>query len=131
MPRDVLTEAELDAPIDEVWAVLMDIDSWENWTNIFKFTRARLEEGGSAILWARVGPAATPLPIKFDVIEEESELRWHGGLPGVVYGSHFIKLERIDAQRTRLIHGEEFSGLVISASWPLIGKQLPGIWRVS
>lgn len=129
MTRDVLTEIELDAPIGKVWSLLSDVDSWDTWTSIFNFKMANLKPGGRALLLAKVGPAPAPLPVKFDVVEKERELRWHGGVPGVVYGSHFLKLEKVDASRTRLIHGEEFSGLVINASWGLLGKQLPAAYK--
>lgn len=129
MTKEVRTEIELDAPIDIVWGVLEDIDGWPSWTRIFGFKFATLKTGGRAVLLARVGPAATPLPIKFDVVNRERELRWHGGVPGIVHGSHYLKLEDAGNDRTRLIHGEDFSGLIISASWRLIGDQLPGAYK--
>ncbi|MDX1496337.1 MAG: SRPBCC domain-containing protein [Salinisphaeraceae bacterium] len=128
MPRDILTEAEINAPISRVWNVLADIDTWDTWTSIFNFKKAKLEPGGRGLLLARVGPGAAPLPIRFDVVDNEREIRWHGGVPGVLHGSHFLKLEKIDDKTTRLIHGEEFTGLVINASWKLIGDQLPAAY---
>lgn len=129
MPHDVHTQIELEAPIGKVWSLLADINSWDTWTPIFNFKMASLKPGGRALLLAKVGPAPAPLPVKFDVVDKERELRWHGGVKGMLYGSHFLKLEKIDENRTRLIHGEEFSGLVISASWGLLGKQLPAAYK--
>jgi hypothetical protein len=129
MGHDVLTTIELDAPISEVWAVLEDVHSWEEWSRIFRFSRATVEPGGAGLLWARVGPAAIPLRVKFQVIDNESELRWTGGIGGVLHGSHFLKLEVIDENRTRLIHGETFDGVIISASWKLLAGQLPAAYK--
>lgn len=129
MAYDVSTEIELDAPIADVWAVLEDVHSWGDWSRIFRFTRATLKPGGAGILWAKVGPIAAPLRVKFQVIDNESELRWQGGVGGVLKGSHFLKLEVIDEKRTRLIHGENFDGVVISASWKLLAGQLPGAYK--
>lgn len=129
MAQEVLTEIELDAPIDIVWGVLADIESWPSWTRIFGFKFGKLKTGGRAVLMARVGPGVAALPIRFDVVDRERELRWHGGIPGVVHGSHYLKLEDAGNGRTRLIHGEDFSGLVINATWGAIGKQLPGAYK--
>lgn len=129
MAQEVRTEIELDAPVGKVWALLADIDSWDDWNSVFRFRRADARQGGRGLLLAKVGPVAVPLPIQFDVVDKERELRWHGGLPHVVHGSHYLKLEALENNRTRLVHGEDFSGIVISASWRLIGKQLPAAYR--
>ncbi len=130
MSHDVSTEIELDAPIAKVWAILEDVEKYGDWNGIFKFTRANLKVGGRAILWAKVGaPFQVPLPVKFQVVDEEKELRWAGGFGPVVHGSHFLKLESLPNDRTRLTHGETFSGVVIDASWKAIGKGLPGAYK--
>lgn len=130
MAHDVLTEIELDAPVDKVWALLEDVENYSDWNSIFSFSRTNLKEGGRGILWAKVGaPFKVPLPIKFQVVDEEKELRWQGGFGPVVHGSHFLKLESLPNKRTRLTHGETFSGVVIDASWNAIGKGLPGAYR--
>ncbi len=129
MANEVKTEIEIDAPVSRVWALLQDIEHYKSWNRIFNFTHANLKPGGRGILWARVGPAVTPLPVRFDVVEPECELRWHGGLQKLGYGSHYLRLEALPDDRTLLTHGEEFSGLLFNASWKLLGKQLPGAYK--
>lgn len=129
MSHEVRTEIELDAPISRVWELLADIDHYKNWNRIFSFSMAKPEPGGRGVLWARLGPAKTPLPIRFDVVEPEVELRWHGGFKKVVHGSHYLKLEELPENRTRLVHGEEFSGFVIDAVWTQLSKQLPAAYK--
>ena len=53
----------------------------------------------------------------------DQELRWLGRvvLPGIFDGEHFFKIEPLDqGRRTRLIHGERFTGLLV----PLLRKNL-------
>ena len=130
MSHEVRTEIELDASVDKVWALLEDVENYGDWNKIFRFTRSNLKAGGRGILWAKVGaPFQVPLPVKFQVVEVGKELRWQGGVSPVVHGSHYLKLEALPNDRTRLVHGEEFSGAVINASWKAIGKQLPGAYH--
>lgn len=130
MSHDVRTEIELDAPIDKVWALLADVENYGDWNGIFRFSRANLKPGGRGILWAKVGaPFQVPLPVKFQVVDEESELRWQGGFGPVVHGSHYLQLEALPNNRTRLVHGETFSGIVIDATWKAIAKGLPGAYK--
>lgn len=130
MSHEVQTQIELDAPVSKVWALLEDVDNYGNWNKVFKFSRANLQEGGRAILWAKVGaPVAAPLPVKFQVVQAEKELRWQGGFGPVVHGSHYLKLEALPNDRTRLTHGEEFRGVIIDASWKKIAEVLPGAYH--
>lgn len=129
MAHDVTTEVTLDAPIAEVWALLADVHNWSNWNRIFRFSRASLKPGGAGMLWARIGPAEIPLRVKFQVVDEQRELRWEGGVGPVLHGSHYLKLEAIDDTHTRLTHGETFKGVVISASWKLLVGQLPAAYK--
>jgi hypothetical protein len=45
----------------------------------------------------------------------ERELRWLGRLllPGIFDGEHYFLLEPIGSDRTRLTHGERFSGILV------------------
>lgn len=130
MSHDVCTEIELDAPVDQVWALLEDVENYANWNSIFSFKRTNLKPGGRGILLAKVGaPFKVPLPVKFQVVEPNKELRWQGGFGPVVHGSHFLKLEELPNNRTKLTHGETFSGVVIDASWKAIAKGLPGAYK--
>lgn len=130
MAHEVRTEIELDAPVSEVWEVLENVQAFGDWNRIFRFSNVKFKPGGRAVLWAKVGaPFQVPLPVKFEVIEPEQELRWHGGLSGVVHGSHYLKLKALPADRTLLVHGEEFSGLIIDATWKGLSRQLPAAYH--
>ena len=52
---------------------------------------------------------------KILVLEPGRELRWLGRLlmPGLFDGEHYFILDNIDGQRTRLTHGETFSGILV------------------
>jgi hypothetical protein len=54
------------------------------------------------------------------VVRPERELRWRGKLlvAGIFDGEHYFLLETFDEKRTRLVHGENFSGLLVG---PLSG----------
>lgn len=129
MAKAVRTEIELNAPPAAVWALLADVEHWQNWNNIFFFSKADLRVNGKAMLKVGLGPTAAPVPVRFQTVAEQQELRWHGGLSAIGYGSHYIKLEAMPNNRTRLIHGEEFKGAAISLAWPAMKRSLPKLYR--
>jgi hypothetical protein len=48
-------------------------------------------------------------------VKPERELRWRKQLllPGIFNGEHYFLLETIGSDRTRLTHGEKFSGILV------------------
>lgn len=49
------------------------------------------------------------------VAEPNTELRWLGRLliPGLFDGEHYFRLSSLGSNRTRLVHGERFSGVLV------------------
>jgi hypothetical protein len=58
-------------------------------------------------------------------LQPEAELRWLGRLmlPGIFDGEHQFQLEPIGEARTRLIHRETFSGLLVPLLWRKLDTQ--------
>lgn len=56
------------------------------------------------------------------ILEQNREFRWKGKLfiNGIFDGEHFFKMESLGDRKTRFIHGEKFSGILVS----LMGKML-------
>ena len=90
--------------------------------------RERLEQTGDRMGDAGVMAQCSDIRLaatKENLRLEQPELRWRGnlGIPGLFDGEHSFVLEAIDARRSRLIHSERFSGLLIPIfSW-LAAKQ--------
>ena len=54
--------------------------------------------------------------------ESERELRWSGGLPGLLRAEHYFVIERIGPAKLRFRHGEIFSGLLVPIVWPILRR---------
>jgi hypothetical protein len=52
---------------------------------------------------------------KVRAVTDGVELRWGGGppLPGLADGDHFFRLVDLGGGRTRVLHGEDFTGLLV------------------
>ena len=46
-------------------------------------------------------------------LRENTEITWGGGIKGVFYGEHVFELQKLDDNKTRLRHNEEFEGIFI------------------
>lgn len=118
------TEVTIDAPPDVVWKHLVDFDRHRDWSRSFKLQgRAVVGERGR-VEFPLFGRAAR-WPVWIDRVDREQELRWRGGPAGVMTGSHYFALQGIDGGRkTRLRHGETFSGVLAPLLWPFLKSGL-------
>ncbi len=93
---------DIDAPFSRVWEVLVDVESWPNWTDSIDSVR-RLDEGP-----LRVGssahveqPKLRPMVWTVSELVPEQSFTWAARMPGVVViGKH--TLTGLDDGRTRL-----------------------------
>ncbi len=114
------TQITIDAPPAEVWNHLIDVRSHDDWSNHF-WLRGEPVVGGPGRIEFKLFGMSAGANVVFQTVDGPRELRWHGGPKGIAYGSHFFILEELDGgTRTRLRHGEAFSGLLA----PLIVRLL-------
>jgi hypothetical protein len=106
------TQLIIEAPPAEVWKHLIDVRRHPEWSQHFRLKGTPVPGGPARIEFALFG-RQMGVDVAYKIVDEGRELRWHGGPKGVAYGSHFIILEPVDdGTRTRIRHGESFSGLL-------------------
>jgi hypothetical protein len=110
------TEIEIDAPPERVWSVLTDFPHYHVWNPFITSVEGELLVGST--LTIRVSPpesSESKLRPKLLVCEAPRELRWRGHLfvKGLLDGEHFFQVEELPEGRTRFVHGEDFSGVLL------------------
>jgi hypothetical protein len=126
--REIETRIEIDAPAARVWELLTNFELMPSWNPFIVAIAGELCEGGR-IEVAIAPPGKTAMRFTPVVLAARParELRWRGGVlvRGVFDGEHYFLLEPLDENRTRLTHGEKFSGLLVG----LLGSMLPATKR--
>lgn len=121
--RSIKTEIIISAPRQKVWQVLTDFASYPEW-NPFVYIKGKPEAGtrleNTMMLEGRSPQVFRPTILK---VEEAREFRWLGQLyiSGLFDGEHYFLLEAIDEQTTRLVHGENFRGILTGTLLKMIG----------
>ena len=127
--REIKTEIEISAPIEEVWSTLMNFDSWANWSPIIR------KASGDATLGATLnitmigkdeskdGPMYYPV---ITVLSEPNSFRWHANMMAdfLFTNDKTFELETTSSG-TRLIHKELFSGMMVPMFWSKLEKNVP------
>lgn len=116
-PEPVFTiehEIEIDAPLQDVWDVLTAFDTYGEWNPYVLRLEGDLEPGQPFALQITQANWAKPLTLHPTLValDPTRGLAWHGTavVTGFLETDHSLRLEAIDANRTRLRHAEEFRG---------------------
>lgn len=123
---DIKHVTDIAAPIDQVWARLVNTDHWE-WNRWTKLEAPKVQTGTTGKLHACYNGNDEKWET-FDftfgpVVEDQHILTWFGSVGprgSLFYGYHTMQLEKISEGTTRLTHQEKFSGLL-----PFLGVGLP------
>ncbi|KIX93257.1 uncharacterized protein Z520_11113 [Fonsecaea multimorphosa CBS 102226] len=119
-----LSSIVIDAPPQDVWNVLVDLQSWPDWNTWFLSMRAHstpLELGTLVTFTNRMSDTAKPGVYTTRITTwkpEATEFAWKGGpmpqwLGWIVRGYHWFRLVAQDDGRTTLFdHGEDVEGLL-------------------
>jgi hypothetical protein len=119
--RELRTEIEIDAAPERVWTVLVDFSRHAEWNPFIRDIEGEPLEGErlSIRIEPPGGKAMRFRPTVLTAVPSQ-ELRWLGrlGFPGIFDGEHIYTLGSLDSgERTRLIHREEFRGLLVPLFW--------------
>lgn len=123
---EINTAIEIEAAPAEVWQALIDFQSYPNWNPSIPSIDGKPDKGEKLKVF--YNPEGSFFKMKFTVelitCEPEREFRWIGRLlvAPLFAGDHYLIIEPIGPKRSKLIHGERFSGLLKPIVWFLLGK---------
>jgi hypothetical protein len=110
------TEIEIEAPPEEVWLTLTEFSRYHEW-NPFITSIEGVLEVGKRIRVSVSPPESNESRFEPTVLVHDPpfELRWRGHvlIKGLFDGEHFFQLSETPGGRTRFVHGEDFSGVLV------------------
>ena len=119
---ELRTEIEILAPPAAVWGVLVDFLRFPDWNPFIPFISGELQiDARLEVLFALPDGSEVTIRPRVLAVVREQELRWigHFFLRGLFDGEHFFRLVEIAPGRTRFVHGENFSGILLK---PMTGR---------
>jgi len=117
MPRTELrSEVEINAPLSHVYGVLSDLGGYQAWNPFLTTVSGKLEVGKKLALEMSLPEGRTYLlEPTVTQVTENAELRWQGQFlfPALLKAEHFFLLSERDGGVTRVVQGQNFSGLLL------------------
>ncbi len=115
MGHEISTTIDIAAPPATVWAVLTDLDRYAEW-NPFVVSASGVAAVGERLKNRIQPPGGRAMTFKptVTVADENETFEWLGRplVPGLFDGRHRFELHPTDDGGTRLIHSEQFSGVL-------------------
>ena len=115
--QHIRTEIEISASAEDAWAVLSDFAQYADWNPFIYKAAGTLEVGGRLDLTIDAGDGKSMrFRPKLTDVTPPLSFCWVGRVlvPGLFDGEHRFTLETIDENRVRLIHEEQFQGLLVN-----------------
>jgi hypothetical protein len=112
MKKNIETTINIKATAEKIWSILTDFPKYPEWNPFVFSMQGKAKEG--TILKANIqGMKFKPLVL---AAKKNQEFRWRGSLlvKGLFDGEHYFVLIENGDGTTTLIHGEFFSGLLVS-----------------
>jgi hypothetical protein len=110
----IRTAVEIDAPKEEVYDVLADLDAYPNWNPYHRKVEGEFKEGAELKIYVlRLDGKEVEVPPHMMRIVENQEITWGCGIKGIFYGVHSFILESRSHGKTLLKQNEDFSGFAI------------------
>lgn len=119
------TQIEIEAPVEQVWSLLIDFPSYSRWNPFVRSIEGTLEVSQSLKVFIQP-PGTSGMQLRPTVltVEPNRELRWKGSLflPGLFNGEHYFQLESKPGAGLTFRQGEVFSGILV----PFFRRSLDG-----
>ena len=123
--RKIETQIHIKASPAAVWAQLVDFERYPEWNPFLISVVGKAEVGGYLKNTIRNGERKE-MKFEPEVLEvlTQKELRWKGKLfvQGLFDGEHYFRLSETTEGETLLTHGENFTGVLSSVLYAMIGK---------
>ncbi len=125
--RQIFTEINIDATAAEVWAVLTDLAQYSSWNPFVVRAAGRVAVGETLECHPRLPGSRRTLsfrPVVTKVVEDRLFVwQGHALLSSLAGGEHIFEIEKLDESSVRLVHRQNFWGLIVPVFWPLVAKR--------
>lgn len=121
----IRTEIIINAPKEKVWDILTDFDKYQQWNPFIVKSQGKAIPGSYLVNTMKNGRDTMTFKPKVLKAEPFSYFDWLGKLwiKGLFDGHHYFQIEEIHPNQVKLIHGENFSGLLSKMILKKIGKE--------
>jgi hypothetical protein len=118
--REIRTEIQIAAPVDQVWQVLTEFDNWKEWNPTINQAGGRASVGSILNITIRGKEGEDASNYQPVVLESDApnSFRWRATMMAAfVFKNDRVFVLTAKDGGTHLVHTEEFTGLMVPLMW--------------
>lgn len=122
---ELYTEMVIDAPPEQVWAVLTDFASWDEWNPTLQRTSGPPVVGTEVRMKLRLGPLNVPMRQQIRAVDPPRTLVWRSKQLVPASALDVVRtfvLHPVDGGRTSLVQSEKTTGFLAWVEVLLLGR---------
>lgn len=121
----IRTEIIINASKERVWGILTDFEKYRQWNPFIIQSQGQAIPGTYLVNTMKNGSGDITFKPKVLKVEQFSYFGWLGKLwiKGIFDGHHYFQIEELAPNQIKLIHGEDFSGILSNLILKKIGGQ--------
>lgn len=123
--RELRTEIDIRATAEDIWKILMDFERFPEWNPFVRSITGEAKVGaGLKVRIEPEGGMGMTMTPKVVAADKPKKFAWKGKLlfAGLFDGQHEFTLEDESDGRTKFVHREEFSGMLVPILWPMLER---------
>ncbi len=128
--KDTKHESDLNATPEQAWELIGDFSTYPGWNPIAPKLKGKAKAGSRALGLLCLGPRWMKVPFwpRISTADANRELRWKGGVALLFVADHRMIIDD-DGAKTRMVHKEHLSGLLVLPLQPVLKVMTNGIYR--
>ena len=122
------TSVHIHAHKNLCWSELSALQFYPGWNSRTHF-HCKAVVGKRLTMTVKLFSFWLKVPVTIEHVDADRGLRWTGGLRGLFTGSHYFSLQCHGDGTTTLVQGEDFDGVLVRFLWPILHKELKGLYQ--
>jgi len=125
MSKNIRTEIVINATPEKVWSILTNFGDYPKWNPFIVSIKGDLKAGQRIENTMMNGEKKFVFKPKVLSVVPNKYFDWLGSLliKGIFDGHHYFQIEQVNSSQVKLIHGENFSGILSGFILRKIGEQ--------
>jgi hypothetical protein len=122
--NSIVTEIIIGASAEKVWGILTNLNAFQEWNPFMIKSKGEVKPKARLVNTMQIEKTTMTFKPVVQQVIPNAYFDWVGHLlmPGIFDGHHYFRIESIHDQQVKLVHGENFSGILSSIIFRKIGN---------